>query len=52
MMLRNAMALYDLDIVEEAAFMAWREDMSATYPGKVVLPPPSIDHAHPASLAT
>ena len=33
--LRIFVAFYDTDLVEEEAFMSWREDLSDDYPGKV-----------------
>jgi len=35
LMLRLAMELYDLDVVEEEAWMRWREDLTDEFPGKV-----------------
>lgn len=34
MLLRWFLNLYDLEIVEEEAFLKWREDVTDTYPGK------------------
>lgn len=33
-LLRWFMALYDLEIVEEEAFLRWKEDVTDAYPGK------------------
>lgn len=33
-LLRWFMALYDLEIVEEEAFLNWKEDVTDAYPGK------------------
>lgn len=33
-LLRWFMALYDLEIVEEEAFLTWKEDVTDAYPGK------------------
>lgn len=34
MLLRWFIHLYDLEIVEEEAFMKWKEDLTDAYPGK------------------
>ena len=34
MLLRWFVNLYDLEIVEEEAFLKWREDVTDIYPGK------------------
>lgn len=34
MLLRWFTALYDLNVVEEEAFLQWKEDLSEAYPGK------------------
>lgn len=34
MLLRWFVNLYDLEIVEEDAFLTWKEDLSQDYPGK------------------
>ena len=34
MLLRLFMAFYDLEIIEEDAFLRWREDINDEYPGK------------------
>lgn len=34
MLLRWFIYLYDLEIVEEEAFLAWKEDVNDDYPGK------------------
>lgn len=34
MLLRWFTALYDLNIIEEEAFLQWKEDLSEAYPGK------------------
>lgn len=34
LMLRVFSYLYDMDVVEEEAFMKWREDISQQFPGK------------------
>lgn len=34
MLLRWFTALYDLDVVEEDAFLLWKEDLNELYPGK------------------
>ena len=34
LMLRMFSYLYEMDVVEEEAFMKWKEDISQQYPGK------------------
>lgn len=34
MLLRWFVNLYDLEIIEEEAFLKWREDVTEIYPGK------------------
>lgn len=34
MLLRWFVNLYDLEIIEEDAFLTWKEDLSQDYPGK------------------
>lgn len=34
MLLRWFLNLYDLEVIEEEAFLKWREDISDAYPGK------------------
>lgn len=34
MLLRWFANLYDLEVIEEDAFLKWREDISDVYPGK------------------
>ena len=34
MLLRWFIALYDLSIIDEEAFMRWKEDVNDAYPGK------------------
>lgn len=34
MLLRWFMALYDMSIIDEEAFMRWKEDVNDSYPGK------------------
>jgi len=34
MLLRWFVSLYDLEIIEEEAFLKWKEDISDDYPGK------------------
>ena len=34
MLLRWFIALYDLEVVEEEAFLAWKEDLAQEFPGK------------------
>ena len=34
MLLRWFTALYDLNVIEEEAFLQWKEDLTEAYPGK------------------
>ena len=34
MLLRYFVNLYDMEIIEEEAFLAWKEDLSQEFPGK------------------
>ena len=48
MLLRMFMGLYDLDMIDEEAFIKWKEDVNDTHPGKgkalfqVILPFPFL----------
>lgn len=34
MLLRYFVNLYDMEIIEEEAFLSWKEDLTQEYPGK------------------